>query len=76
MRRQTVAVRGDYGVLDNGCDIAVVGSFGAEIGCYRLRLAGFSGCNGSRETPGHEAEGEQQRQQPVEKQALANSPWW
>jgi hypothetical protein len=33
----------------------MLGEFGAEIGCYRLRLAAFGGRNGSRETPSQQA---------------------
>jgi hypothetical protein len=48
VRRQTAGLRGGYGLRDDGCDIAVVGNFGAEIGRYRLRLAGFGSGYGDR----------------------------
>ena len=63
LRRQAVAVRGDYHLGNNGCNVGLVGDFGAEIGCHRLRLAGFSMCHRGRDTPGHQADGECQRQQ-------------
>jgi hypothetical protein len=48
IRCHAAAVGGDYSAGDNAQDITVVGGFGAEIGCYRLRLAAFGCCNGGR----------------------------